>query len=119
MEVPFYFNPEVEQRLEVAPVSQDPLEFHRKLPGYAPSRLVNAAPLAAELKLDSLWIKDESGRLGLPAFKILGASWATYRALEDRFGPFKPWQKLDEVKEQLKAFHPLALATATDGNHGR
>lgn len=119
MEVPFYFNPKVEQRLEVEPLSLNSLEFHRKLPGYAPSRLVNAASLASELNLGNLWIKDESWRLGLPAFKILGASWATYRALDERFGPFKPWQTLGEVKEQLKAFQPLALATATDGNHGR
>lgn len=119
MASPFYFNPNVAQQLEVGPVRHNPLEFHRKLPGYVPSRLVNAAPLATELKLGSLWIKDESWRLGLPAFKILGASWATYRALEERFGPFQPWQTLDEVKEQLKAFQPLALATATDGNHGR
>ena len=26
-------------------------------------------------------VKDESSRMGLPAFKILGASWATYRVL--------------------------------------
>jgi diaminopropionate ammonia-lyase len=28
-------------------------------------------------------VKDESNRLGLPAFKILGASWAVYKALEE------------------------------------
>lgn len=119
MEAPFYFNPNVKDRLEVEPVSREPLDFHRKLPGYAPSRLVNAAPLAEQLGLGGLWVKDESWRLGLPAFKILGASWATYQALEERFGPFKPWQTLDEVKTQLAALQPLALATATDGNHGR
>jgi diaminopropionate ammonia-lyase len=119
METSYYFNPQVNSRLEVGPVSRDPLEFHRKLPGYAPTRLVDAAPLAAQLGLGKLWVKDESWRLGLPAFKILGASWATYRALEERFGPFKPWRTLDEVKAQLAPLQPLALATATDGNHGR
>lgn len=119
-QAPFYFNPRLNPRLaEAGPVSREPLEFHRKLPGYAPSRLVEAAPLAAQLGLGKLWVKDESQRLGLPAFKILGASWATYRALEERFGPFKPWHTLAEVRAQLAAYQPPALATATDGNHGR
>ena len=115
----FYFNPNVQAQLNAGAVSRAPLEFHRKLPGYTPSRLVNAAELAAKLNLGGLWVKDESWRLGLPAFKILGASWATYRALEERFGPFKDWQTLDEIKTHLAAFQPLSLATATDGNHGR
>ena len=45
------------------------------------SRPLVAAPvLAAELGLAELRVKVESSRLGLPAFKMLGASWATYRA---------------------------------------
>jgi diaminopropionate ammonia-lyase len=43
----------------------------------------------------------ETERFGLPAFKILGASWAAERLLEGRV--------LDGV----------TLVTATDGNHGR
>lgn len=116
---PFYFNPTTAPLLNSAPDDFKPIDFHRKLPGYAPTRLVNAAPLAAALNLGQVWLKDESSRLGLPAFKILGASWATYRALEERFGPFRPWQIIDEVREQLQEFQPLTLATATDGNHGR
>ena len=30
-----------------------------------------------------VWLKDESSRLGLPAFKVLGASWAVERALRE------------------------------------
>ena len=52
-----------------------PLDVHRRLPGYAPTPLVDLTRTAAELGLERLWLKDESGRLGLPAFKILGASW--------------------------------------------
>lgn len=69
-------------------------------------------------------MKDESHRLGLPAFKILGASWATYRALEEhareRLGSgFEPWQSIEELKEKVEHLKPLTLAAATDGNHGR
>ncbi|GGK78988.1 pyridoxal-phosphate dependent enzyme [Ornithinimicrobium pekingense] len=74
-------------------------EFHRTLPGYGPTPLVDLPALAAELGVGRVLVKDESSRLGLPAFKILGASWACRQTL-DR--------------------HPGAhLVTATDGNHGR
>lgn len=48
-------------------------DFHRSLPGYAPTPLVEAPGLG--------WVKDETSRFGLPAFKILGASWALERAV--------------------------------------
>ncbi len=51
------------------------LEFHRRLPGYTPSPLVEVPGIAATLGVGRVWVKDESSRLGLPAFKILGASW--------------------------------------------
>jgi diaminopropionate ammonia-lyase len=73
--------------------------FHRSLPGYAPTPLVPVPAIAAELGVGRVLVKDESSRLGLPAFKILGASWACRQVLER---------------------HPGAtLVTATDGNHGR
>lgn len=73
--------------------------FHASLEGYAPTPLIEVPALAAELGVGSVWVKDESWRLGLPAFKVLGASWACRQVLEQ---------------------HPGAsLVTATDGNHGR
>ncbi len=95
------------------------LAFHHKLPGYAPTPLVAAPHAAAMLDVAQVWVKDESSRLGLPAYKILGASWATYRALEERFGPFAPWDTLAGLAVQLRPHAPLTLVAATDGNHGR
>jgi diaminopropionate ammonia-lyase len=66
-----------------------------------------------------VWVKDESTRLGLPSFKILGASWGVYRALESRFGAFRPWERIDDLAGQLASLGPLVLSAATDGNHGR
>ncbi|MFB4305018.1 pyridoxal-phosphate dependent enzyme [Actinomadura sp. GTD37] len=87
--------------------------FHRTLPGHAPTPLVELPPLAAELGVRRVFVKDESSRLGLPAFKILGASWGIYRALRDRHGlPDVPLARLRERG-------PVRLVTATDGNHGR
>ncbi|MGW6443097.1 pyridoxal-phosphate dependent enzyme [Lentzea sp. NPDC055074] len=82
------------------PAPTEVREFHAGLPGYAPTPLTELPALAAELGVGRLFVKDESSRLGLPAFKALGASWAVHRVLERRSGQ-------------------VTLTTATDGNHGR
>src|SRR4051812_37118983 len=82
--------------------SSAPREFHQRLPGYAPTPLINAPALARTLGIGQLLIKDESRRLGLPAFKILGASWGIYRALEARLGrSLEPWRNIDELTDKL------------------
>jgi diaminopropionate ammonia-lyase len=96
-----------------------PRAFHRTLPGYQPTRSVAAPDLAGELGIGELWIKDESQRLELPSFKILGGAWAVHRLLMERAGePFagRGWDDLRRVAARLA---PLTLCTATDGNHGR
>lgn len=93
--------------------------FHRRFPGYAPSRIVDAPELAAALGLARLTVKDESSRLGLPSFKILGASWAVYRLLIGRLGHEPEWRDLDELQAALAPLGALTLVAATDGNHGR
>jgi diaminopropionate ammonia-lyase len=97
-----------------------PLAFHRRLPGYVPTPLVEAPGLAARLSIGRLWVKDESSRLGLPAFKMLGASWATYRALVARLGAeLAPWKSVEDLAIGFAPLRPLTLVAATDGNHGR
>ena len=98
-----------------------PLRFHRRLPGYEETPLVDATDLADSLGVGKVFVKDESSRLGLPAFKILGASWAVYRALEERVGNdgFGDWETIDDLKAKLEPLRPLTLVAATDGNHGR
>ena len=76
----------------VPPPSGEARAFHAALPGYAPTPLRDLG--------DGVLLKDESGRLGLPAFKILGASWAVERALRER----------PDVG---------VLVAASAGNHGR
>ncbi|KQR07164.1 diaminopropionate ammonia-lyase [Deinococcus sp. Leaf326] len=95
------------------------LAFHQRLPGYAPTPLMHAPHLAAALGVREAWVKNEADRLGLPAYKILGASWAVYRELDTLYGPFAPWTTLEELAIQLQPHLPVTLVTATDGNHGR
>jgi diaminopropionate ammonia-lyase len=82
-----------------AAMSVGALEFHRSLPGYGPTPLIDVPALAAELGVGRVLVKDESTRLGLPAFKVLGASWAC-----------------QQVQARMPGAHQVA---ATDGNHGR
>lgn len=82
--------------------SQEAIAFHRSLDGYSPTPLVDLPSLAAELRVGRVFAKDESLRLGLPAFKALGASWGVHRALRE-----------------LAIDGPVTIVTATDGNHGR
>ncbi|SDH56924.1 diaminopropionate ammonia-lyase [Nonomuraea jiangxiensis] len=115
-----YLNPEA--RSHSAPNPPPPGDgaartFHAGLPGYAPTPLTELPELATELGVGRLLVKDESSRLGLPAFKILGASWAVALLLADRFGLAGP---LDlERLRTAAAREPVVLVTATDGNHGR
>ncbi|WP_406470907.1 pyridoxal-phosphate dependent enzyme [Streptomyces sp. NBC_01615] len=82
------------------PAPDEVRAFHAALPGHAPTPLTELPALAVELGVGRVFVKDESARLGLPAFKALGASWAIHRILAAAGGP-------------------LTLVTATDGNHGR
>lgn len=110
------------RRREVTPArpAADPIEFHRRLPGYEATPLRAAPSLAERLGVGEVCVKDESSRMGLPAFKILGASWATYLALSRRLGAAaEGWRSVEELGERLAPLRPLTLAAATDGNHGR
>ncbi len=80
----------------------DALAFHRHLDGYAPTPLTDLPEVAARLGVARVLAKDESPRLGLGAFKGLGASWAVGMAVADHHGSA-----------------PLTVIAATDGNHGR
>ncbi|MGH9293570.1 MAG: diaminopropionate ammonia-lyase [Acidimicrobiales bacterium] len=95
--------------------------MHRKLPGYAPTPLADAPAIAVRLGLGRVLVKDESSRLGLPAFKMLGASWAVYRAIAERAeGSLGPWEDVSGLRGRVGRVGGLSfLAAATDGNHGR
>lgn len=93
--------------------------FHRRFPDYEPSPLYDLPTLADSLGVAHVLVKDESDRLGLPAFKMLGAAWASYRALVEQLGHEPTWSTFDELSTALEPLRPMALATATDGNHGR
>jgi diaminopropionate ammonia-lyase len=102
------------------PAAARPRAFHASMPGYAPTELRSAPATAAALGVGEVLVKDESTRLELPSFKVLGASWAIYRALLGRLEATR--EKIPTftaLREAVAPLRPLSLAAATDGNHGR
>ncbi|PHH70231.1 hypothetical protein CDD82_7255 [Ophiocordyceps australis] len=90
--------------------------FHRRFPG-GQTQLVRLDHVAKDLGLGAVYLKDESTRFGLPSFKILGASWGTFRALIRELS-----LPLDTDIATLKAAlapKPIPLYAASEGNHGR
>ncbi len=95
--------------------------YHRSFAAYAPTPLVALPKLAKTLGVGRVFVKDESYRFGLNAFKVLGASYAIGRYLAERLGKDIGEVSFDylrspEVRNQLGT---ITFTTATDGNHGR
>ncbi len=102
------------------PPGADPLTFHQGLPGYRPTPLRDCPGLARRLGVGAVLVKDEAVRLGLPSFKILGASWATATTVLRHWvdGPIAPLT-LDRLAAAIPDPAGRRLVAATDGNHGR
>ena len=101
-------NPMYGSGASIRPPGEEVARFHHKLPGYRHTPLVDLPMVANALNLGRVLVKVESNRLNLPSFKMLGASWATYRALLDHTGmEMNGWDTLDEFvkgpqKEQVE-----------------
>ena len=93
--------------------------FHQSLPGYLATPLVILEELASRLGIDVLMVKDESQRIDLKAFKVLGASYAIAKEIQKQLGLNDEELNFDAIIAHKSAFESLTFVTATDGNHGR
>jgi diaminopropionate ammonia-lyase len=95
--------------------------FHRSFPQYSETPLANLTGLAASLGIKGIFVKDESFRFDLNAFKVLGGSYAIGKYIAKRLG--KDISELDYntlvSNETRKKLGDITFYTATDGNHGR
>jgi threonine dehydratase len=113
-----YFNDEwISWSSPQTPSTEQVHKFHRSLPGYEQTPLRKLEELAQDIGVRAIYLKDEGNRIELPSFKILGASWGTFRAIASRLDlPLD--QDLGTFKQALKESE-ISLYAATDGNHGR
>ncbi len=95
--------------------------FHKSFMEYQVTPLHCLKALSRKLNVQNIWIKDESYRFGLNAFKVLGGSYAVGKYVAHKLGidisdlTFEIL-KSSEMKERLGS---ITFVTATDGNHGR
>lgn len=92
--------------------------FHQTLPGYEPTPLVRLSSLALLCGLEDIFVKDESKRFGLNAFKVLGGSWCIANIVAKKLGLEKPDFRVITDPETLAKLPAQTFITATDGNHG-
>jgi diaminopropionate ammonia-lyase len=95
--------------------------FHRCFPQYKPTPLVSLSHLSRSLGVSRVWVKDESKRFGLKAFKVLGAAYALATLMAKQLG-IEPEELFSGRLTPLPAKKgglPPTFVTATDGNHGR
>ena len=95
--------------------------FHQSFPQYTVTPLTALPGMARRLGLGGLWVKDESYRFGLNAFKVLGGSFAMARYIAQKTGRDVSEMSYDYLtSDKLKEeFGQATFFTATDGNHGR
>ena len=95
--------------------------FHRSFPQYTETPLVNLSHLAAHLGIKGLYLKDESFRFDLNAFKVLGGSYAIGKYIAGKLGKDIAEIGYDTLvsDETKKKLGDITFYTATDGNHGR
>ncbi|MGI5872500.1 MAG: diaminopropionate ammonia-lyase, partial [Bacillota bacterium] len=61
-------------------------KFHSSINGYKATPLTSLENLAKELGVSKIYVKDESYRFGLNAFKGVGATYAIARVLCEKLG---------------------------------
>ena len=127
--------------------AQTARSFHSTFPGYAPTPLAELDTLAETLGIAGMYVKDESYRFGLNAFKGLGGSYSLGRYIAKKLGKemseptvaAAPGKEMSEPvssdsaggktqaisfsditsEETRRKLGEITFVTATDGNHGR
>ncbi len=96
-------------------------KFHQSFSMYNETPLRSLQELTKQLGIAGFYVKDESYRFGLNAFKVLGGAYAIGRYLAERLE--MPIEELsfemlqsEEIRNRLGE---ITFTSATDGNHGR
>ncbi|MBE6877956.1 MAG: diaminopropionate ammonia-lyase [Ruminococcaceae bacterium] len=102
-------------------VAEEVNRFHKTFDGYVPTPLADLGHTAKTFGIDGIFVKDESFRFGLNAFKALGGSYCLGRYMAEMLGKdIAELSYCDLISSEIKsAVGEITFVTATDGNHGR
>lgn len=95
--------------------------FHKSFPEYSVTPLVQLTHFAEYAGLKQVYVKDESFRFGLNAFKVLGGSYAIGNYIAGQMGADigeLSYERIRDITAHEKS-GKFTFVTATDGNHGR
>lgn len=97
--------------------TEEAYQFHKQQPSYVQTPLVRLDGLAKRLGVRAVFVKDESHRFGLNAFKGLGGLYALSKLVCRELGCHDVSELSNPALQD--ALHCMTFITATDGNHGR
>jgi diaminopropionate ammonia-lyase len=89
------------------------LRFHRGFPAYRPTPL-----LSWRIDDAPLWVKDETERMGLGAFKAIGGTYAVAQMLGAQMGMADPTAEALRRAMHRRTEAPPCFVCASAGNHG-
>lgn len=95
--------------------------FQASHPNYTKTPLISLGHLANHLKVGNIFVKDESKRFGLNAFKVLGGIYVVGRYIAELLNEDFETLTVDQLstEEMKERTGKITFASATDGNHGR
>jgi len=94
-------------------------DFHASMPDYKQTPLHELENLSELIGVGSIYVKDESERFGLNAFKGLGVSYAMAEYFAGKLDIDLDDFIFDELLGKILDRPPVIFSTATDGNHGK
>ncbi|MEI6856314.1 diaminopropionate ammonia-lyase [Psychrilyobacter sp.] len=97
------------------------IKFHKSFDQYTVTPLAKLDNLANYTGLSRIYVKDESYRFELNAFKVLGGSFAMGKYLASKLDcDISKLGYRELISEDIKKeLGDITFTTATDGNHGR
>jgi len=114
-----------ETKSEVYPFSFACTEYvrrlHKSVPGFSATPLVSLGDYASRKGISAMFVKDESTRFGLKAFKPLGSVWAMFRTICETLDidyRLTTFQQLGDEPYRSE-IRKMTFVTTTDGNHGK
>ena len=95
--------------------------IHQELPDYEATPLARLDAMAGRLGVKAVFVKDESKRFGLNAFKGLGGLYALTHVICNKLGLDIKTTSFADLKkpEYADEIQKMVFVTTTDGNHGR